>query len=225
MSGFPEKGLTSGEVGETSGKSGELPGRSGKLPGNLWIAVKFHSERTSGEVAEKLPGKFGELPGKSGDFPEARGSLTPSQRLSKSVSKLHAEILLKYYLIRRGKKYTPKVFSVRKTQVPQQAQKRFGVYQKACFQGTKKDKKHVHQRGFKVFVGDPFTEYWCIDFGLLLNIRRELQNFGFVTSFPKNSWESRQAMNRIPGPMESLYETYIRNPPRIFVCNRTGRIT
>ena len=72
---------------ETSGKSGELPGKSGKLPGKPWIALKFHSERTSGEVAKKLPGKFGELPGKSGDLPEARGSLTPSQRLAKFVSK------------------------------------------------------------------------------------------------------------------------------------------
>ena len=27
--------------------------------------------------------------------------------------------------------------------------------------------KHTHQRGFKVFVGDPFAEHWCIDFGLL----------------------------------------------------------
>ena len=52
MSGFPENGLTSGEVRETSG---ELP-KSGKLPGNPWIAVKFHSERTSGEVAEKSSG-------------------------------------------------------------------------------------------------------------------------------------------------------------------------
>ena len=50
--------------------------------------MKFHSERTSGEVAEKLPGKFGELPGKSGDFPETRGGLTPSQRLAKFVSKI-----------------------------------------------------------------------------------------------------------------------------------------
>ena len=65
--------------------AGEPPGKSGKLPGNPWIAVKFHSERTSGEVA---PGKLGELPGKSGDFPEARGSLTPSQRLAKLVSKI-----------------------------------------------------------------------------------------------------------------------------------------
>ena len=93
VSGFPEKGAdlrgspgTSGEVWGTSGKVGELPGKFGELPGKLWIAVKFHTERTSGEVAEKLPGKFGELPGKSGDFPDARGSLTPSQRLAKFVS-------------------------------------------------------------------------------------------------------------------------------------------
>ena len=88
VSGFPEKGADSGEVGELPGKFGELPGKFGKLPGNLWIAVKFHSERTSGEVAEKLPGKFGELLGKSGDFPEARVSLTPSQWLAKIVSKI-----------------------------------------------------------------------------------------------------------------------------------------
>ena len=37
-----------------------------------------------------------------------------------------------------GKKYTPKVFSALKTQVPQQAIKRFGVYQKASFQGKEK---------------------------------------------------------------------------------------
>ena len=72
---------------ERLGKSRELPGKFRKVPGNFWIAVEFHSERTSGEAAEKLPGKFGELPGKSGDFPEARGSLTPSQRLAKFASK------------------------------------------------------------------------------------------------------------------------------------------
>ena len=51
MSGFPEKGGwgTSGEVWETSGEP--------------LVAGRFHSGRTSGEVAEKLPGKFGELPG------------------------------------------------------------------------------------------------------------------------------------------------------------------
>ena len=46
------RGLTSGEVWGTSG--------------NLRIAVQFHSERTSREVAPKLPGKFGELPEKRG---------------------------------------------------------------------------------------------------------------------------------------------------------------
>ena len=58
VAGFTErKGLTSGEL---LGKFGELQGKSGKLAGNLWIAAKFHSERTSGEVAEKL---LGERPG------------------------------------------------------------------------------------------------------------------------------------------------------------------
>ena len=85
MSGFPEKGAAlRGSPGNFRGSPGNFRGSLGRNP---WIAVKFHSERTSGEVAEKLPGKFGELPGKSGDFPEARGSLTPSQRLAKFVSK------------------------------------------------------------------------------------------------------------------------------------------
>ena len=40
----------------------------------------------------ELPGKFAEkLPGKSRDFPEARGSLTPSQRLAKFVSNLQIQ--------------------------------------------------------------------------------------------------------------------------------------
>ena len=41
---------------------------------------------------------------------------------------------------RREKKYTPKVFSALKTQVPQQAKKRFGVYQKAWSQGKRRTK-------------------------------------------------------------------------------------
>ena len=94
VSGFPETGADlrgspgnfRGSPGNFRGGLGNFWGTSGKLPGNPWIAVKFHSERTSGEVAEKLPGKFGRLPGKSGDFPEARGSPTPSQRLAKFVS-------------------------------------------------------------------------------------------------------------------------------------------
>ena len=42
-----------------------------------------------------------------------------------------------------GKKCTPKVFSALKTQVPQQAKKRFGVYRKACFQGKKKENTYT----------------------------------------------------------------------------------
>ena len=34
-------------------KSRELPGKSGELPGNLPIAVKFHSERTSGDAPKE----------------------------------------------------------------------------------------------------------------------------------------------------------------------------
>ena len=71
------KGGPPGKSGKLPGKSGELPGKSGKLPGNPWIAVKFHRERTSGEVAEKLPWKLGELPGKLGELPRSSGELDP----------------------------------------------------------------------------------------------------------------------------------------------------
>ena len=37
---------------------------------------------------------------------------------------------------------------------------------KLVFKG-KRRKINIHQRAFKVFVGDPFAQYWCIDFGLL----------------------------------------------------------
>ena len=90
VSGFPEKGA---DLRGSPGTSGEVQGTSGEVwetSGELLVAGRFHSERTSGEVAEKLPGKFGELPGKSGDFPEARGSLTLSLRLAKFVSKKQA---------------------------------------------------------------------------------------------------------------------------------------
>ena len=61
VSGFPETGLTSGEVRETSGKSGELPG-------NPWIAVKFHSERTSGKSPKNFRGNLGNFRGSPGTF-------------------------------------------------------------------------------------------------------------------------------------------------------------
>ena len=69
------KGLTSGEVRELPGKFGELPGKSGKLPGNLWIAVEFHSERTSGEVAEKTSGEVRGTSGEVRGRPRSSGEL------------------------------------------------------------------------------------------------------------------------------------------------------
>ena len=67
-----ERGRPPGKSGKLPGKFGELPGKFGKLPGNLWIAVKFHSER-------KLPGKSPKnFRGSSGNF---RGSPGTSQKL------------------------------------------------------------------------------------------------------------------------------------------------
>ena len=37
---------------------------------------------------------------------------------------------------------------------------------KLVFKG-KRRKIHIHQRAFRVFVGDPFVQYWCMDLGLL----------------------------------------------------------
>ena len=65
-----------------------------------------------------------------------------------------------------GKEYTPKVFSALKTQAAQQAKRGLVYTEKLVFKG-KEGKMHIHQRASKVFVGDPFAQYWCIDFGLL----------------------------------------------------------
>ena len=64
------------------GRSGELLGKSGEL-GEPLDDFKIRSERSFGEVAGELPGKFG----KSRQFPEALGSSTPTQRHAKFVSK------------------------------------------------------------------------------------------------------------------------------------------
>ena len=58
-----------GSLGNFRGTPENFRGCLGKLPGNLWIAVNFHTERTSGEVTGELPGK---VRGTSEDFPEAR---------------------------------------------------------------------------------------------------------------------------------------------------------
>ena len=70
------RGLTSGKVRGTSGQIWET---SVEPLDCCWVPQRenFRGSRR----------KFGELQGKSGNFPEARGSLTPSQRLIKIVSK------------------------------------------------------------------------------------------------------------------------------------------
>ena len=54
-------------------KVGELPGKPGKLLGNLWIALKIHSERSSGEVAEDR-GSSGKVLGSPGTFQKRGGA-------------------------------------------------------------------------------------------------------------------------------------------------------
>ena len=74
MSGFPETGLTSGEV---QGTSGEVRGTSGEVwetSGNPWIAIQFHSERTSGEVAENFRGSSGNFRGSPETFQKLGGA-------------------------------------------------------------------------------------------------------------------------------------------------------
>ena len=73
------------------------------------------------------------------------------------------------------KKYTPKVFSALKTRVPQQGKKEVLVYtKKLVFEGKEGNYIYIYiyidQRAFKVFVGDPFAQYKCIDFGLQIEL-------------------------------------------------------
>ena len=93
VSGFPEKGLTSGEVPELPGKFGELRGSLGNFRGTSGLLLSS----TVTELPGKSPKTSGEVWGTSGDFPEARGSLTPHQRLAKFVSNsgffFHADFL------------------------------------------------------------------------------------------------------------------------------------
>ena len=57
----------------------------------------------------------------------------------------------------RREKYAPKVFSALKARVPQQAKKRFGEYQKACFQGKRKKRTYTPKSVLGV-CGNLFAE-------------------------------------------------------------------
>ena len=117
-------------------------------------------------LATKSPTKSWELSAAKEFAGEANGFANERAKILSSLQKLLANGSLRQNSLAianakawctqsEGKKYTPKGFSALKTQVPQQAKKRFGVYQKACFQGRRKENTHTHQRAFKVFVWEP----------------------------------------------------------------------
>ena len=83
VSGFPEKGADlRGSPGNFQGSLGNFRGTSGLLFSSTVRGLPGKSPKTFGEVRETS--------GKSPDFPEARVSLTPSQRLAKFISKLQS---------------------------------------------------------------------------------------------------------------------------------------
>ena len=66
-----------------------------------------------------------------------------------------------------GKKvYTKGVFSSENSSASTSKKRGLVYTKKLVFKGERR-KIHIHQRAFKVVVGDPFAQYWCIDFGLL----------------------------------------------------------
>ena len=89
MSGFPDKGADLRESpGNFRGSLGNFRGSPGNFRGTPGLLLSSTVREPPGKSPKNFRGKFGELPGKSGDFPEARGSLTPSQRLAKFVSNI-----------------------------------------------------------------------------------------------------------------------------------------
>ena len=63
VSGFREKGLTSGEVRELPGKFGELPGKSGKLPGTSGLLLSSRVRELPGKSPKNFRGTSGEVRG------------------------------------------------------------------------------------------------------------------------------------------------------------------
>ena len=69
--GFQRQGLTSREVRATSGEVWGTFGQVWETPGNPRIALKIHIERSSGDVAEELLGKFGAILSRSSGEPDS----------------------------------------------------------------------------------------------------------------------------------------------------------
>ena len=88
VSGFPEKGAdlrgSPGTSGEVWGTSGEVWKTSGEP---LVLLVASTVRELPGKSPKNFRGSSGNFRGSLENFPEARGSLTPSQRLAEFVSK------------------------------------------------------------------------------------------------------------------------------------------
>ena len=66
-----------------------------------------------------------------------------------------------------GKKvYTKGLFQLWKLKCLNRQKRGLLYTKKLVFKGKNKENTFLHQRAFKVFLGDPFAQYWCIDFGL-----------------------------------------------------------
>ena len=77
-----------GSPGNFRGSPGNFRGSLGNFRGTPGLLLSSTVRELPGKSPTNFRGSLGNfLPGKSGDFPEARGGLTPSQRLAKFVSK------------------------------------------------------------------------------------------------------------------------------------------
>ena len=86
MSGFPEKGADlQGSEGNFRGSPGNFRGSLGNFRGTPGLLLSSTVREPPGKSPKNFRGSLGNFRGSPGTFPEARGSLTPSQRLAKFV--------------------------------------------------------------------------------------------------------------------------------------------
>ena len=82
-----ERGWPPGKSRNFRGSLGNFRGSSGNFRGTLGFLLSSTVRELPGKSPKNFRGSFG-------DFPEARGSLTPSQRLAKFVSKLQTYLFV-----------------------------------------------------------------------------------------------------------------------------------
>ena len=132
-----------------------FPPHSSRCSGGLFPQYFGGNPNFKGSQRARNPEKF-----KVANNLESKG--TPIE-----FFKLHA--LLNYFqLFIGGKKpYTKGVFSFENSSAST-GPKRGLVYTKKLFFKAKRRTINIHQSAFKVFVGKPFAQHWCIDFCLLI---------------------------------------------------------